>query len=255
MGSRGGCGRRRAPALFALAVMTATLGVLLPAAAPAEASYFVSNTQLVSVRDGGAASSDPVSGEVARAVRLSGDGRYVAFQSPSGDIVPGDTNGLMDVFVYEPATRRTVQVSIAFDGSRPGDGNLHDISADGRYVMFTSNANYIAGQVSNGPVVFVRDRDADGDGVYDEPGESRTVVVSKPAVPGQVSSAPNANNANFTAAMSGDGRFVAFASSATNLEAGATNGTHQDVFVADRDSDADGVFDEPGATSTRRVSV
>jgi hypothetical protein len=53
--------------------------------------------------------------------------------------------------------------------------------------------------------------------------------------------------------MSATGRFVAFTSFASNLVAGDTNG-RQDVFLRDRDTDADGVFDEPGAVSTVRVS-
>ena len=63
-----------------------------------------------------------------------------------------------------------------------------------------------------------------------------------------------ANDISFTPVVSASGRFVAFASQATNLVAGDTNGT-QDIFVRDRDTDADGVFDEPGAVATTRVSV
>jgi Tol biopolymer transport system component len=51
------------------------------------------------------------------------------------------------------------------------------------------------------------------------------------------------------------GRFVAFESAATNLVAGDTNGVVRDIFVHDRDTDDDGVFDEPGAVSTVKVSV
>jgi hypothetical protein len=54
--------------------------------------------------------------------------------------------------------------------------------------------------------------------------------------------------------MSADGRFVAFESTATNLVVGDTNGM-SDVFVRDRDTDADGFFDEPGAVATTRISV
>ena len=61
------------------------------------------------------------------------------------------------------------------------------------------------------------------------------------------------NNNSFLPAMSADGRFVAFTSFATNLVSGDTNGV-QDVFLRDRDTDADGVFDEAGAVSTVRVS-
>src|SRR6187402_1174706 len=62
-----------------------------------------------------------------------------------------------------------------------------------------------------------------------------------------------ANNHCFLPAMSATGRFVAFTSFASNLVAGDTNDV-QDVFLRDRDTDADGVFDEPGAVSTVRVS-
>jgi hypothetical protein len=61
------------------------------------------------------------------------------------------------------------------------------------------------------------------------------------------------NNNSFTPAMSATGRFVAFTSFATNLVAGDTNG-ERDVFLRDRDTDADGIFDEAGAVSTVRVS-
>jgi hypothetical protein len=54
--------------------------------------------------------------------------------------------------------------------------------------------------------------------------------------------------------MSRDGRFVAFTSSAENLVADDLNGNY-DVFVRDRDTDADGVFDEPGAVATVRVNL
>ena len=62
-----------------------------------------------------------------------------------------------------------------------------------------------------------------------------------------------ANNNSFLPAMSATGRFVAFTSFASNLVAGDSNDV-QDVFLRDRDTDADGVFDEPGAVSTVRVS-
>ena len=61
------------------------------------------------------------------------------------------------------------------------------------------------------------------------------------------------NNNSFTPAMSANGRFVAFTSFATNLVAGDTN-NERDVFLRDRDTDADGIFDEAGAVSTIRVS-
>ena len=63
-----------------------------------------------------------------------------------------------------------------------------------------------------------------------------------------------ANGPSSVPAISADGRFVAFASAATNLVAGDTNG-FWDIFLRDRDSDADGVLDEAGAVATTRLSV
>ena len=63
-----------------------------------------------------------------------------------------------------------------------------------------------------------------------------------------------ANGPSGASSISADGRYVAFESLATNLVAGDTNG-QPDIFVRDRDTDADGVFDEPGAVSTIRVNV
>ena len=63
-----------------------------------------------------------------------------------------------------------------------------------------------------------------------------------------------ANGDQLRPAISGDGRFVVFASAATNLVAGDTNGC-VDIFLRDRDTDADGVFDEAGAVATTRLSV
>ena len=63
-----------------------------------------------------------------------------------------------------------------------------------------------------------------------------------------------ANGSSRSPTVSATGRYVAFVSSATNLVAGDTNGV-EDVFVRDRDTDADGVFDEPDAVRTRRVNV
>ena len=111
---------------------------------------------------------------------MSENGRWVAFRSFSTNLVPGDTNGVYDVFVRDNQTKRVVRVSVASDGSQ----------ANGR---------------SEWP------------------------------------------------SISNDGSRIAFASEATNLEAGDTNGV-RDVYIHDRDTDDDGVFDEANAVSTARVS-
>ena len=72
---------------------------------------------------------------------ISGDGRYVAFWSGANNLVPGDDNGVNDVFVRDLRTKTTVRASVDMGGD---DGNgesfFPSISADGRYVAFASAA-------------------------------------------------------------------------------------------------------------------
>jgi Tol biopolymer transport system component len=72
---------------------------------------------------------------------ISADGRYVAFTSDIADLVPGDTNGAGDIFVYDRNTSATTRVSVSSGGGQ-GNGWSYDssISADGRYVAFVSAA-------------------------------------------------------------------------------------------------------------------
>jgi Ca2+-binding RTX toxin-like protein len=156
-----------------------------------------------------------------------------------------DGDGVFD----EPGAIATVRVSVASTGVQANNSSgTPSLSADGRFVAFSSWASNLVPGDPNGMDVFVHDRDADGDGVFDEPGAIATVRVSV------ASSGAQANGDSFQPSLSADGRFVAFASEATNLVPGDTN-RQGDVFVHDRDADRDGVFDEPGAITTRRVSV
>jgi hypothetical protein len=67
---------------------------------------------------------------------LSGDGRFVAFMSEATNLVPGDTNGAVDVFVRDNRTGLTERASVGPSGEQLGHGNLADLSEDGRYVAF-----------------------------------------------------------------------------------------------------------------------
>src|SRR2546426_4484069 len=96
--------------------------------------------------------------------------------------------------------------------------------------------------------VFLHDRDPDANGSYDEGGVIYTGKMSLP-VSGTFTGGPS-----FWPAVSGDGRYVAFVSSAGTLVSGDTNKL-DDVFVRDRDSDGNGIFDELGGTTTTRASV
>ena len=112
------------------------------------------------------------------------------------------------------------------------------ISGDGRYVAFDTENIYDVVDVNNDEDVFVRDRTL-----------SVTVRVSV------ASNGAQGDGVSFLPSISNDGRFVAFVSTSTNL-LGVGNDTNGivDVFVHDRDTDSDGIFDEVGAISTTRMS-
>ncbi len=153
---------------------------------------------------------------------VSADGRYVAFSSLADNLVAGDTNGVVDVFVRDRVTGITDRVSVSGAGEQGNDwSNWPSISADGRYVAFMSTANnLVAGDTNGSWDVFVRDRVS---------GETERVSVSSAEVEANGGSGGAVN----LLAISADGRYVAFLSEATNLVAGDTNGSN-DVFVRDR---------------------
>src|SRR5258708_3372263 len=149
---------------------------------------------------------------------ISGDGRFVAFQSGASNLVPGDTNSFWDVFVHDYQTGATERVSVATGGAEGnGDSAKPSISCDGRYVAFQSGAtNLVSGAIPN--QIYLRDRQA---------GTTELVSVSTGGAPA------NSSCFNFPPSISGDGRYVAFWSAASNLVPGDTNDT-SDIFVRDR---------------------
>jgi hypothetical protein len=129
-----------------------------------------------------------------------------------------------------------VRLSVATDGTQAnGASTLLEVTPNGRHVLFTSGASNLVLGDSNGVAdLFVRDRDTDADGVFDEPGAVSTIRVSL---------GPSIDHIG-TGTISRDGRFVLF-STAEPLVGADVNG-NSDGYLYDRDTDADGVFDEPG---------
>ena len=150
---------------------------------------------------------------------ISADGRFVAFLSRATNLVPGDANGKVDVFVYDRQTAQTQRVSVNPGGS-DADGDAYDrpaLSQDGRIVAFASFATNLAPGDSLGEAqIYARDRQT---GVT-----TRLSVAPNGAAGDHSSGAPS---------LSADGRFVAFYSYATDLVAGDSN-QHSDIFVRDR---------------------
>lgn len=194
-----------------------------------------------------------------RECSISATGRMVAFHSEARNLVAGDTNGVRDVFVRDRQTSTTTRISVSSSGTQ---GNNHSgwysthensisISPDGRFVAFTSAAStLVTGDTNAQDDVFLRDRDTDNDGIYDETNAVATIRIS-------VSTAGvQGNNGSDQPSIAAGGRFVVFRSHASNLVSNPndTNGA-SDVFLRDRDTDSDGIFDEPSAVSTTRISA
>ncbi|MGN6693498.1 MAG: DUF4214 domain-containing protein [Aquihabitans sp.] len=185
--------------------------------------------ELVSVKsDGTPAASSQVGA-------ISPDGRYVLFVALE-PLVPGDTNTKDDVYLRDRKLQKTELVSLAND-EKVADGDsgdfgsipYMDISDDGRYVVFDSEATNLlgaGGDTNNQPDVYWRDRKT-----------GTTVRVSQ-------NGATAGNGSSLYPSMSADGMTVAFATFATNLTANDTNGKY-DIAVRRMD----------GATTPVRASV
>jgi len=146
---------------------------------------------------------------------ISADGRYVAFQSMASNLVSGDTNGDYDVFVHDNISGKTTRVSVSTLGIQ-GNGRSFggSISADGRYVVFRSDAtNLVLGDFNGWDDIFVHDMDT---------GITTRVSVATDGTEG--------NEESSGCSISADGRYVAFRSYASNLVIGDTNGV-ADIFL------------------------
>lgn len=148
---------------------------------------------------------------------ISADGRYVAFVAVPSEPVPGRGFIRPAVFVRDRKTHVTRKVSVGRQG-RAAKGNSYgpSISADGRFVAFTSDAhNLVPNDTNHAPDVFVRDLVRH---------VTRRVSVGSHGRQG--------DSSTYDARISADGRHVTFSSSASNLIAHDTNSTC-DVFVRD----------------------
>jgi len=171
----------------------------------------------------------PTGNGISLGASLTPHGRLVAYTSEASNLVAlADLNGTFDVFVRDIPRATTTLVSVDVTGTAAGNGvselggAQHDMSADGRYVVFQSSATNLVDGISdsNGTSdVFVRDLRA---GV--------TELVSVSAAGGAT-----ANGDSFRPSISADGRYVAYQSLATDLVAGVTDGNFgTDVFLRDR---------------------
>ena len=198
---------------------------------------------------------------------ISADGRFIAFASDATNLIgANDINGVRDIFIRDrdkdndgifdepgPGDRETVRVSVDSSGNETDDSSFTpSISSDSRFIAFASDATNLVGANDTNGVrdIFIHDRDKDNDGIFDEsgPGDRETIRVSID------SSGNEVFDSSANPSISSNGRFVAFQSNATSLVAGDTNGV-QDIFIHDRDTDNDSIFDEMNLIATFRSSI
>lgn len=178
----------------------------------------------VAVRASEPANGRDGNGRSGWASAVSGDGRFIAFNSDASNLVPGDVNDAWDIFVKDIVTGELEVVSIASNGTRSnGDSGLGtagepiSISADGRYVAFSSWATNLVPDDTNDAIdVFVYDRDDD---------MIERVSVSTAGAQGDVGA--------YWPSLNADGRYVAFTSFDTNLVPNDINDSG-DVLLRDR---------------------
>jgi Tol biopolymer transport system component len=150
---------------------------------------------------------------------ISADGSRIAFYSEATNLVAHDSNGVGDVFVRDLRTKKTVRASVKTNGGQANRASSEpDISANGAFVAFTSEATKLVSGDGNGAIdIFVRKLDS-------SPKTTRVSVSSSETEGGGPSD---------RAALSSSGRFVVFESSAEDF-VGFDSNAQDDVFIRDR---------------------
>ncbi|MFV2064756.1 MAG: TolB family protein [Chloroflexota bacterium] len=164
-------------------------------------------------------SSAKIQGDKASLVAdISGTGQFVAFDSRATNLIRGDDNNSSDVFIRDSKTGKTRLVSKSFvAGVASGKSSRPSISVSGRYIAFQSDASDLTRRDANDKVdVFVWDRKRNG---------SELISRNKDGAQG--------DDHSFNPAISANGRWVAFESSATNL-VGEDNKGNRQIYLFDR---------------------
>jgi Tol biopolymer transport system component len=171
---------------------------------------------------------------------VSADGRYVVFSSLATNLVPGDTNGIRDIFLKDLQTGVLTRVSTASDGSQavgPNEAHQQDpvISADGRFVLFSSMATNLVVDDTNGYFdVFVKSL---------ETGEIARVSLTED---GQQWAGPS-HRIGFT----DDSRYILFTGSSHEPE----NFIYPMGYLTSNPFIGDDVVFDPGGEDTVRSSI
>ena len=147
--------------------------------------------------------------------QVSGNGQVIVFHSRASDLVPDDTNGHEDVFLYVLSTKQTIRVTNSANGVQANGGCFYpSVNFNGNFVAFESEATNLTKSTPGGKQIYLWDR-----------------TVSSY---GSITALTNGNGESRRPSISDDGHRVVFSSDATNLVGGEadTNG-YADVFLYD----------------------
>ncbi|MEP7300749.1 MAG: hypothetical protein ABI699_04415, partial [Caldimonas sp.] len=203
------------------ALFESTASNLVAGGTNGQSDVFLRDLATGSVRrvttDAGGAQANGFSGNAS----LSADGRYVAFESRASNLVAGDDAGLGDIFVKDLQTGAVQRVSTDSAGAQAnGASSKASFSADGRYVVFGSDAsNLVPDDTNDVADIFVKNL--------------QTGAIARASTDG---GGGEANYASDSASISADGRYVAFRSYASQLIPGDTGDA--DIFVKDLETGA-----------------
>jgi hypothetical protein len=153
-------------------------------------------------------------------VDVSADGRWIVFDTVASNLVPGDTNNWPDVYLHDTFTGETSRVSIGFGGTQPDQAcNFPRISPDGRFISCVSGAtNLLAVPAPSFAKAYVVER---------ESGAIERIDVDDAGAGGN-------GPCLGPFAMDVRGRWVAFASTATNLGASTSGLFRHELYLRDR---------------------
>jgi len=145
---------------------------------------FVRDRQTGALARVSVATDDTEGDGLSQAPAISANGRHVVFQSVASNLDLTDTNGVDDVYVRDLNTGVTSLVTIGPSGERLNctcSRPVARLSGDGRFVLFSADFS-----VAGGSLLWLRDRDADQNGVFDEPGNVTTAAVDVAAIEGDL---------------------------------------------------------------------
>ena len=192
---------------------------LVPGIASGRVHIYVRDTSSGTTTLASVTSTGAEANQGSSAPAISADGRHVAFVTGATNLSTLGTNSASHIYVHDRQTGVTTAGSVDSAGVFGLSTDVYPVlSADGRYLAFTSDNQLVPGDTNFRPDAYVRDR---------QTGQTTRVSVSSAGVGG--------DNGGTAAGLSADGRYVGFTSTSTNLVPDDVNGK-ADVFVHDRDT-------------------